>query len=97
MNLLPIWIVVLLLCSCRTTSRTEPVEIVGMNSFALAARYGTPASYQHLGEYLRLNYGSEAAGCQVIVLVDQAQRVAAWASSGNHCVKGGIGHKDVLE
>ncbi len=88
MNLLPIWIVVLLLCSCRTTSR---------NSFALAARYGTPASYQHLGEYLRLNYGSEAAGCQVIVLVDQAQRVAAWASSGNHCVKGGIGHKDVLE
>ena len=68
-----------------------------MNSFALAARYGTPASYQHLGEYLQLNYGSEAAGCQVVVLVDQAQRVAGWSSSGNHCVKAGIGLKDVLE
>ncbi|MEX0142070.1 hypothetical protein MRBLMS1_002914 [Massilia sp. LMS1-1-1.1] len=56
-----------------------------MNSFALAARYGTPASYQHLGEYLQLNYGSAAVGCQVIVLVDQAQRVAGWAAAGKSC------------
>ncbi|WP_332861422.1 hypothetical protein [Janthinobacterium svalbardensis] len=60
-----------------------------MNSFALAARYGTPASYQHLGEYLQLNYGSEAAGCQVIVLVDQQQRVASWSTSGARCNGGG--------
>lgn len=56
-----------------------------MNSFALATRYGTPASYQHLGEYLQLNYGSTAAGCEVIVLVDQQQRVTGWASSGRSC------------
>ncbi|WP_116744662.1 hypothetical protein [Janthinobacterium sp. 78] len=56
-----------------------------MNSFALAARYGTPASYQHQGEYLQLNYGSAAGGCQVIVLVDQQQRVAGWASTGKLC------------
>ncbi|HEU4818463.1 hypothetical protein [Janthinobacterium sp.] len=56
-----------------------------MNSFALAASYGTPASYQHQGEYLQLNYGSAAADCQVIVLVDQQQRVAGWASAGRSC------------
>ncbi|KAB8066286.1 hypothetical protein [Janthinobacterium violaceinigrum] len=56
-----------------------------MNSFALAARYGTPASYQHQDEYLQLNYGSEAAGCKVIVLVDQAQHVIGWTSSGAMC------------
>lgn len=56
-----------------------------MNSFALAARYGTPSSYQHQGEYLQLNYGSAAADCQVIVLVDQEQRVAGWASVGKAC------------
>lgn len=56
-----------------------------MNSFALAARYGTPASYQHQGECLQLNYGSAAVGCQVIVLVDQQQRVAGWASTGESC------------
>ncbi|SIR63325.1 hypothetical protein SAMN05880566_1167 [Janthinobacterium sp. TND4EL3] len=72
-------------------------QVLGMNSFALAARYGTPTTYQHQGEYLQLNYGSAAAGCQVIVLVDQEQRVAGWASSGNHCMKGGIGLKDVLK
>ncbi|TNC78243.1 hypothetical protein FHI69_02815 [Janthinobacterium lividum] len=56
-----------------------------MNSFALAAHYGTPASYQHLGEYLQLNYGSTAAGCEVIVLVDQQQRVTGWAATGKSC------------
>lgn len=58
---------------------------VGMNSFALAARYGTPASYQHQGEYLQLNYGSAAAGCKVIVLIEEAQYLVGWASSGGMC------------
>ena len=34
-------------------------------AIALAAPYGTSANYQHLGEYLQLNYGNEAAACQV--------------------------------
>lgn len=85
MNLLPKGIIVLALCSCTTPSPSERVDVIGMNSFALAARYGTPASYQHQGEYLQLNYGSAAVGCQVIVLVDQQQRVAGWASTGKLC------------
>jgi hypothetical protein len=56
-----------------------------MDSFALAARYGTPFGYQHQGEYLQLNYGSTATGCRLIVLIDQEQRVAGWASSGAMC------------
>ena len=85
MNLLPNGIIVLALCSCTTPSPSERVDVIGMNSFALATRYGTPASYQHQGEYLQLNYGSAAVGCQVIVLVDQQQRVAGWASTGKLC------------
>lgn len=85
MNLPPKGIIVLALCSCTTPSPSERVDVVGMNSFALAARYGTPASYQHLGEYLQLNYGSAAVGCQVIVLVDQQQRIAGWALTGKSC------------
>ena len=85
MNLLPKGIIVLTLCSCTTSSPSERVDVIGMNSFALATRYGTPASYQHQGEYLQLNYGSAAVGCQVIVLVDQQQRVAGWASTGKLC------------
>ena len=50
-----------------------------------AARYGTPASYQRQGEYLQLNYGSTAAGCRLIVLVDQDQSVVGWASAGKAC------------
>jgi hypothetical protein len=60
-------------------------NILGQDSFALAARYGTPGSYQHQGNYFQLNYGSESAGCHVIVLLDQTQRVAGWASSGVRC------------
>lgn len=52
-----------------------------MNCFALAARFCTPASYEHQGEYLQLNYGSAAAGCKVTFLVDQAQRVVGKASA----------------
>ena len=87
------------LCSCSSIgmARHRHGDLIGLDSFALAARYGTPTTYQHQGEYLQLNYGSAAAGCQVIVLVDQEQRVAGWASSGNHCMKGGIGLKDVLK
>jgi hypothetical protein len=56
-----------------------------LGSFTFATRYGTPASYQHQGEYLQLNYGSAAVGCQAIVLVDQQQCVAGWATSGARC------------
>ena len=89
MNLLLKYLVAFSALSCSSPKPEPAADMVqlGQNSFALAARYGTPASYQHLGEYLQLNYGSTAAGCQVIVLVDQAQRVAGWASSGNHCKK----------
>ena len=66
------------LCSCRSSGIVEHRggDLAGLDTFALAARYGTPASYQHQGEYLQLNYGSATAGCQVIALIDQAQRVA---------------------
>lgn len=60
-------------------------SIVGMDSFALAARYGTPASYQILEDYMQLTYGSDATGCRLIVLIDQDQRVAGWATTGKAC------------
>jgi len=75
----------LLSCAASGTAERSSSDLIGLDSFALAARYGTPSSYQHQGEYLQLNYGSAAAGCQVIVLVDQQQRVAGWASAGRSC------------
>ena len=72
-------------CSSKPQARHAFSDIVGIDSFALAARYGTPTSYQHQGDYLQLNYGSVAADCQVIVLVDQQQRVSGWASAGRSC------------
>ena len=77
----------LALCSCTSSGIVEHRggDLIGLDSFALAARYGTPASYQLQGEYLQLNYGSDAARCRVIVLVDQQQRVAGWASAGQSC------------
>lgn len=72
-------------CATGNQGGNKPPDFIGMDSFALAARYGTPASYQHLGEYLQLNYGSAVVGCQVIVLADQQQRVAGWATSGARC------------
>ena len=72
-------------CASKPQARHAFSDIIRIDSFALAARYGTPASYQHQGEYLQLNYGSATAGCQVIVLVDQQQRVAGWASAGRSC------------
>ena len=80
-------LLLLTLCSCKSSGIVQHRggDLMGLDSFALAARYGTPASYQQQGEYLQLNYGSAAVGCQVIVLVDQQQRVAGWASTGKLC------------
>lgn len=85
MNLLPMEIVVLTLCSCSTPNPIEHANIIGLDSFTLASRYGMPAGYQLQGDYMHLTYGSDAAGCRLIVLVDQAQRVAGWASIGAAC------------
>ena len=75
-------------CSCTSSGIVEHRggDLIGLDSFALAARFGTPASYEHQDEYLQLNYGSAAAGCKVTFLVDQRQRVAGWASSGARCI-----------
>ena len=75
------------LYSCTSSSIVEHRggDLIGLDGFALAARYGTPAGYQHLGGYLQLNYGSATAGCRVIVLVGQPQRVAGWATPGARC------------
>ena len=80
-------LLLLTLCGCKSSGIVQHRggDLAGLDAFALAARYGTPASYQHQGEYLQLNYGSVAAGCKFIVLVDQQQRVAGWASTGKLC------------
>lgn len=80
-------LLLLTLCGCKSSGIVQHRggDLAGLDTFALAARYGTPASYQHQGEYLQLNYGSDAARCRVIVLVDQQQRVAGWASAGQSC------------
>jgi hypothetical protein len=80
-------LLLLALCSCTSSGIVEHRDgnLIGLSSFALAARYGTPTSYQHQGDLLQLNFGSAAVGCQVIVLVDQQQRVAGWASGGRSC------------
>lgn len=71
-------LLLLTLCSFKSSGIVEHRgdDLIGLDNFALAARYGTPDSYQHLGEYLQLNYGSSTAGCRVIVLLDQQQLVA---------------------
>lgn len=71
------------LCSCSSIGMVghRHGDLIGLDSFALATRYGTPTSYQHQGYYLQLNYGSTAAGCEVVFLLDQAQRVAGWLSA----------------
>lgn len=79
------WIAVASIVGCTGSGDRGRGNLIGQDSFSLAARYGTPASYQHQGEYLQLNYGSTAAGCRVIVLVDQQQRVAGWVSAGRSC------------
>ncbi|WP_139143090.1 hypothetical protein [Janthinobacterium sp. HH106] len=76
------------LAACSGTAginRMKNTILLGEDSFALAARIGTPTSHHHQGDVLQLNYGSVAAGCQVIVLIDRQQRVAGWASAGRSC------------
>ena len=85
MNLLLLGGAFLTLCSCSAPRSHEHGNMIGMDSFALAARYGTPAGYQLQGDYMQLRYGSYAVGCRLIVLIDQDQRVVGWASAGKAC------------
>lgn len=55
MNLLLLGAAFLTLYSCSGQRSREHANMIGMDSFALPGRYGTPASYQHQGEYLQLN------------------------------------------
>ncbi|WP_215409502.1 hypothetical protein [Janthinobacterium sp. JC611] len=73
---------ILLSCAAGGIAESRGSDLMGLDSFTLAARYGTPATYQHRGEYSQLIYRSEATGRKVIVLVDQAGHVVGWASSG---------------
>ena len=43
---------VLSACTINGSARNGNGDLVGMDSFALAARYGTPASYQQQDDYL---------------------------------------------
>jgi hypothetical protein len=72
---------------CAASGDRAPDDLIGQNTFAVAARYGTPGSYRHEEDLLQVNYGSEAAGCRIMMLVDQAQRVVGWASTGAKCTK----------
>lgn len=72
---------------CAASGDRAPDNLNAQNSFAVAARYGMPGSYRHEDDLLQLNYGSEAAGCLIMMLVDQAQRVVGWASIGAMCAK----------
>lgn len=76
-----------LLAGCTTNAKIDNsmTSSIGQDSFAIAARYGTPISYQHQSDQLQLNYGSEAVGCRVIFLIDEHHRVAGWASTGTKC------------
>lgn len=67
-------------CAASGTAARSSGDLIGIDSFALAARYGTPASYQHLGEYLQLNYGNATVGCQVIAPITPKQRAACRAA-----------------
>lgn len=80
-------LLLLTLCSCTSSGIVEhrAGDLIGLDSFALAARYGTPAGAQFQGDYMQLSYGNAAAGCRLIVLVDQDQRVVGWASAGKVC------------
>lgn len=71
--------------ACAQIGSGETPTIIGMDSFSLAARYGTPASYQILEDYMQLTYGSDATGCRLIVLIDHDQRVAGWATADKAC------------
>lgn len=78
---------IILTSGCAASGDLALDNLVGQNSFTVAERYGTPSSYRHEDDLLQLNYESKAAGCRVIMLVDQAQRVVGWASTGAKCTK----------
>ncbi|PHV29508.1 hypothetical protein CSQ93_05425 [Janthinobacterium sp. BJB426] len=80
-------LLLLALCSCTSSGIVEHPsgDLIGLSSFALAARYGTPASYQLQDDQLQLNYGDELWGCRVVFLLDKHQRVIGVASSGSKC------------
>jgi len=82
-----IWLftITLMIAGCTPVGNRSSTNIIDMDGFALAARYGTPASYELRGEYMQLSYGSDAAGCRLIVLIDQDQHVTGWASVGKAC------------
>lgn len=75
----------LLSCTANGTTERSSGDLIGIDSFALAARFGTPASYQHQGDQLQLNYGNELWGCRLVFLLDKHQRVIGVASSGAKC------------
>lgn len=78
---------IILTSECAASGDLALDNLVGQNSFTVAEHYGTPGSYRHEDDLLQLNYGSQAAGCRIMVLVDQAQRVVGWASIGARCAK----------
>ena len=78
---------VIMTSGCAAYGDRVPDNLIGQNSFAVAAQYGTPGGYRHENDLLQLNYGSEAAGCRIMMLVDQAQRVVGCASTGARCAK----------
>ena len=78
---------VIIASGCTASGDRAPDDLIGQNTFAVAARYGTPGSYRHEDDLLQLNYGSEAAGCRIMMLVDQAQRVVGCASTGARCAE----------
>jgi hypothetical protein len=78
---------IILTSGCAASGDLALGNLVGQNSFTVAKHYGTPGSYRHEDDLLQLNYGSEAGGCRIMVLVDQAQRVVGWASTSAKCTE----------
>ena len=77
----------ILTSGCAASGDLALDNLVGQNSFTVAEHYGMLGSYRHEDDLLQLSYGSDATGCRVIMLVDQAQRVVGWASTGAKCME----------
>ncbi|APA68775.1 hypothetical protein YQ44_14265 [Janthinobacterium sp. 1_2014MBL_MicDiv] len=78
---------IILTSGCAASGDHTLDNLVGQNSFTIAERYGTPSNYRLEDELLQLNYGSEAVGCRVMMLVDPAQRVVGSISTGARCAE----------
>ncbi|MGK5060309.1 hypothetical protein ACQ4WY_25565 [Janthinobacterium sp. LB2P49] len=76
---------VIMTSGCAAYGDRVPDNLIGQNSFAVAAQYGTPGGYRQENDLLQLNYGSETAGCKIMMLVNQAQRIVGWARIGAKC------------